>query len=119
MYNSGYTLHTTTVALWCYSSCMDTTISQRELRNESGEIMRRVVQGESFIVTRNGSPIADLVPHNVASTDRRRPRFVSVDTIASGAAALPKWGTVQFAYELSDLDRAIDDREIDRWSTAE
>jgi prevent-host-death family protein len=42
---------------------MSGTISQRELRNDNAEIMRRVEAGESFVVTRNGKPIADLVPH--------------------------------------------------------
>lgn len=42
---------------------MSDTIGQRELRNDSGAIMRRVEQGESFVVTRNGRPVADLVPH--------------------------------------------------------
>lgn len=42
---------------------MSGTIGQRELRNDSGTIMRRVEQGESFVVTRNGRPVADLVPH--------------------------------------------------------
>jgi prevent-host-death family protein len=42
---------------------MAETISQRELRNDNAEIMRRVEAGESFTVTRNGKPIADLVPH--------------------------------------------------------
>jgi prevent-host-death family protein len=39
------------------------TIAQRELRNDNAEIMRRVEAGESFVVTRNGRPIATLVPH--------------------------------------------------------
>jgi prevent-host-death family protein len=38
-------------------------IPQRQLRNDSGEIMRRVEAGESFVITRNGKPVADLVPH--------------------------------------------------------
>ncbi|GAA5119641.1 type II toxin-antitoxin system Phd/YefM family antitoxin [Pseudonocardia adelaidensis] len=42
---------------------MPETIPQRQLRNESGEIMRRVEAGESFVITRNGRPVADLVPH--------------------------------------------------------
>ena len=42
---------------------MAETISQRELRNDNAEIMRRVEAGESFVVTRNGKPIADIVPH--------------------------------------------------------
>ena len=46
----------------CYSSSMEPEISQRELRNNSGEIMRAVKQGESFIVTSNGEPVARLSP---------------------------------------------------------
>ncbi len=103
------------VALWCYTLVMETTISQRELRNDSGVIMRRVEQGESFTVTRNGTPVADLVPHN-AGIVGRRPRFVSVEAIASGAAALPNWGTRTFADELHELDLAVDDRDLDRWN---
>lgn len=41
---------------------MSRTITQRELRNESGEIMRRLDSGESFIVTRNGVPVGELKP---------------------------------------------------------
>lgn len=37
-------------------------ISQRELRNDSGEVMRALGRGESFIVTRNGVPVAALTP---------------------------------------------------------
>ncbi|GAA2668894.1 hypothetical protein GCM10010428_23950 [Actinosynnema pretiosum subsp. pretiosum] len=39
------------------------SIGQRELRNDNAEIMRRVEAGERFVVTRNGRPVADLVPH--------------------------------------------------------
>lgn len=38
-------------------------IGQRELRNDNAEIMRRVERGERFTVTRNGKPVADLIPH--------------------------------------------------------
>jgi prevent-host-death family protein len=48
-----------------------TTISQRELRNDNAEIMRRVEAGESFTVTRNGKPVADLVPHGVPPKRRK------------------------------------------------
>ncbi|GIJ31659.1 type II toxin-antitoxin system Phd/YefM family antitoxin [Micromonospora sediminimaris] len=37
-------------------------ITQRELRNESGSIMRGVERGDSFIITRNGTPIGKLIP---------------------------------------------------------
>jgi antitoxin (DNA-binding transcriptional repressor) of toxin-antitoxin stability system len=37
-------------------------ITQRQLRNESGEIMRELDRGESFLVTRNGNPVGELRP---------------------------------------------------------
>jgi antitoxin (DNA-binding transcriptional repressor) of toxin-antitoxin stability system len=53
-----------------------TTISQRELRNQSGEIMRRLDAGESFIVTRAGQPVGELSP-------LRRERFITAETVAA------------------------------------
>ena len=41
----------------CYSMPMTTVITQRELRNDNAEIMRRLDEGESFIVTSNGRPV--------------------------------------------------------------
>lgn len=38
------------------------TISQRELRNDSGEIMRGLERGESYRVTRRGVPVGVLTP---------------------------------------------------------
>ena len=37
-------------------------VTQRELRNGSGEIMRALDRGESFVVTRNGTPVGELIP---------------------------------------------------------
>jgi len=56
---------------------MSREISQRELRNDSGEIMRKLDEGETFIVTRNGVPVGELTP-------LRRHRFV----VAEAAVAL-------------------------------
>lgn len=50
---------------------MPETIAQRQLRNDNAEIMRRVEAGESFVITRNGKPVADLVPHG-GNPKRRR-----------------------------------------------
>ena len=50
------------------------TIAQRELRNDNAEIMRRVEAGESFVVTRNGKPVADLVPHAAPPKKRKTGR---------------------------------------------
>jgi prevent-host-death family protein len=45
------------------------TISQRELRNESAAVMRKVQQGESFRVTSRGAPVAVLSPVSEESED--------------------------------------------------
>jgi predicted nucleic acid-binding protein len=41
-------------------------ITQRERRNESGRIMRALDRGHSFVVTRNGVPVGELVPLRLA-----------------------------------------------------
>ena len=41
---------------------MSRRITQRELRNDSGRIMRALDLGKSFVVTRNGRPVGELVP---------------------------------------------------------
>jgi prevent-host-death family protein len=38
------------------------TISQRELRNESAAVMDAVENGETILVTRSGTPVAELRP---------------------------------------------------------
>lgn len=94
---------------------MGTPISQRELRNESGAIMRRVEAGEHFTVNRNGVPVADLIPHDQANAGQRR-RFLPVRDIAAGLARLPDWEADRFADELRELDAAVDDSDGDRWA---
>ena len=44
-------------------------ISQRELRSDSGRIMRALSEGRTFVVTSNGRPVGELRP-------LRRRRFV-------------------------------------------
>ena len=41
---------------------MSRVISQRQLRNESAAVMDAVENGETIVVTRNGTPIAELRP---------------------------------------------------------
>jgi prevent-host-death family protein len=53
-----------------------TAIGQRELRNDNAEIMRRVEAGESFVVTRNNKPVAQLSPYRVG--EQRRPQLGDV-----------------------------------------
>lgn len=57
-------------------------ISQRELRNDSGEIMRRLDRGESFVVTRHGAPVGELTP-------LRRHRFISAEAAVAMFVGAP------------------------------
>ena len=102
------------VALRCYAGGMTTTISQRELRNDNADIMRRVEQGETFVVTRNGTPVADLVPHR----SLKRQRFVPVQDVAAGLEHIGDWDVDGFIREREQLDAAVDDTERDSWSAA-
>ena len=77
---------------------MAEAITQRELRNDSGEIMRRLDQGEAFVVTRNGVPVGELIP-------LRRRRFVARETVAAAFAHAP---TIDAARFRDDLDRHLD-----------
>ena len=59
-------------------------ITQRQLRNQSGEIMRALDGGETFVVTRNGVPVGELTPF-------QQRRFVAADVVTAlfaGAAAI-------------------------------
>ncbi|GAA1076583.1 type II toxin-antitoxin system Phd/YefM family antitoxin [Tsukamurella spumae] len=41
---------------------MGRVIAQRELRNDNAAVMKSVEAGETFVVTRNGTPVAELRP---------------------------------------------------------
>ena len=79
---------------------MSTVIPQRELRNQNAAIIAAVAAGESFVVTRNGAPVAELRP----VTTPRRP-FVPRAELAAVAARSIQVDAAAFR---ADLDRAID-----------
>lgn len=88
------------VAQLCTVGAVPETIGQRQLRNDNAEIMRRVEAGESFVVTRNGRPIADLTPHSAA---KDRPRH-TVAELQEHLRTLPRIDVEQWY-----ADRAADD----------
>ena len=45
------------------------TVTHREMRNRSGEILRRVAAGESVQVSNNGRPTAMIVPVGGSTLD--------------------------------------------------
>ena len=77
---------------------MPRELTQRELRNESGDIMRALDQGESFVVTRNGVPVGELIP-------LRQRQFVPVGTVTAVFAGAPAIDAARFR---SDVDSLLD-----------
>ena len=77
---------------------MGREITQRELRNESGDVMRALDRGESFTVTRNGVPVGELRPASPR-------RFVSAETVLAAFAGAPRIDPKRFR---ADVDRYID-----------
>ncbi|MDQ3641629.1 MAG: hypothetical protein M3450_09320 [Actinomycetota bacterium] len=75
---------------------MSREITQRELRNQSGEIMRDLDEGNTFVVTRNGVPVGELTP-------LRRHRFIAADTAVAMFRTAPP---VDYQSFRADLDTA-------------
>lgn len=81
---------------------MSGTINQRQLRNDSGAIMRAVEAGESFIVTRNGIPAAELRPV-------RRRVAVPLAEVLAGARRLAPLDAVRLRADVDEiLDQTVD-----------
>ncbi len=77
---------------------MPRNITQRELRNESGAIMRALDEGEDFIVTRNGVAVASLLP-------LRRRTFVLRESVLEAFAGAPAIDAGRFT---EDIDEVLD-----------
>ena len=77
---------------------MSREITQRELRNQSGEIMRELDAGKTFVVTRNGVPVGELTP-------LRRHRFVTADDAVAMFRGAP---TLDYQRLRADLDARAD-----------
>lgn len=73
-------------------------ITQRELRNESGKVMRALDRGESFVVTRNGVPVAELTPF-------QRRRFVPTEQLVGAFRDAARIDLERFR---RDIDRFVD-----------
>ena len=71
-------------------------ITQRQLRNDSGEIMRKLDEGETFIVTRNGVPVGELTP-------LRRHRYVAAEAAVALFRAAPAIDAARFRADLDQV----------------
>jgi prevent-host-death family protein len=79
---------------------MPKTIAQRDLRNDNAKVIEAVAAGESFVVTRNGVPVAELRP--IRPTRRT---FVPAAELVALAAVGPRIDRERFR---ADLDRVAD-----------
>ncbi len=77
---------------------MQTTITQRDLRTNNSDIMRRLEDGESFIITRKGKQVGLLTPIN-------RPQFARMTDVLEAFKGLPE---MSYAELRRDLDEFID-----------
>ena len=92
------------LATMCYRSTMKLrTITQRELRNDSAAVLREVEAGRTIVVSRNGTPVAELRQVN-------RRRFVPRAAIAEASANAARIDAEQFR---ADLDAVVDPRPHD------
>lgn len=75
-----------------------TTVSIKDAKNRLTQLARLVEQGETVIVTRNGRPVLDLVPH--------RPRG-GLDVAAGDAFLLERGVRELFPFVAEDFDEPL------------
>lgn len=77
---------------------MTEQISQRELRNDSGRIMRGLDAGQTYVLTRRSQPVGELRP-------LRRRRLVDAQAVVEAFANAP---AVDADWFFADIDDGID-----------
>lgn len=78
---------------------MTRTITQRALRNDNAKVIAAATAGETFVVTRNGEPVAELRPIRAG-----RRTFLSREDVTTLATAGVRIDQHQFR---ADLDEVI------------
>jgi prevent-host-death family protein len=73
------------------------SVTIRELRNNGREVVDRVLGGESLVVTRSGTPVAELRPLG--------PPAVDAATLLARWSALPPIDPLRLR---ADIDRYVD-----------
>src|SRR5215216_6443919 len=92
-----------------------TTVGAYEAKTKFSELIARAEQGESFIVTKNGRPVAEIRP--VRAFDRDAAKRAGQRILARLDAA-PKVSEEEaqrnWEEHKAELDRELDER-VDRW----
>lgn len=89
----------------CYTQSM-ATITHRELRNNSAEVLRRVAAGEAVEVTNHGVVVAHLTP---AATP------VMPFPVSRHARRTGGWSTLPKVNLTSSVSEILDEEREDRW----
>ncbi|MCV7099938.1 type II toxin-antitoxin system Phd/YefM family antitoxin [Mycobacterium palustre] len=76
------------------------TVAQRELRNGNAKVIEAVTAGKTFVVMRNGEPVAELRPIRAG-----RRAFISRDEVAALATSAVRIDHRRFR---ADTDGLID-----------
>lgn len=62
------------------------TVTVRELRNQGGQVLDRVLAGEQLTITRDGQPVAELsplsIPTNLSTLKKRAAKLKAIDPIS-------------------------------------
>ena len=62
------------------------TVTVRELRNQGGQVLDRVLAGEQLTITRDGQPVAELsplsIPTNLSTLKKRAAKLKTIDPIS-------------------------------------
>ena len=72
-------------------------VTVRDLRNEGGEVLKKVEAGQSFIITRDGHPVAEIQPLH------RRP--LTREVVLGRFACVPATDGAKLR---SDIDSVVD-----------
>ena len=83
---------------------MPTMITQQDLLNDDVKVIRRLIEGESFIITSNGRPVGELNPLN-------RPRFASSLAATAMFESAPTIDSKKFR---KDIDSGVDQEVLPR-----
>ena len=62
------------------------TVTVRELRNQGGQVLDRVLAGEQLTITRDGQAVAELsplsIPTNLTTLKKRASKLKAIDPIS-------------------------------------
>jgi prevent-host-death family protein len=92
------------------------TIGAYEAKTKFSELIGRAEKGESFVITRNGRPVARIVP--TEDFDEEQVRQARERILARLAAQGPPVSEAEAQHNWEELKRELeqeDDEQLDQW----